>query len=741
MMKHWWRAALVAAAVAVPGFGQDSTSLDWQLGDCLYAWDTTLQVKNFVVDTSEFTGSWGTKYRVAPLVKASNTSSLFQYPSSLVSSQAISDTLLKQQAFPFTSYMYWNQPTYGINPYLNLPGTNINTSGWVGNQFAVALSQYATSDATGVDINGIVGAVVNYKPLEPTRMYVARVETAINGPTDAVNDSQFGLGAVDSHGQVHFRAEIPPGSGATNNLFRVRMIDPDGAGPKTGRQANRLNYIGGAGANDPNATDWVLVGSGVIHSCPSIIPQQVAGRPVMIAGNFNNQYVYEKNPYPATMTTDTTHQAAGFSQQRGNISFSARLKCDPNAVGTAGLLSYNGGSIANAFNMWETKNDGSVLNKYALIAPTALALPNGYLFGPPAEFDHYHSQTAYRGGPQIAIGKAQNGKGLAAGIMYDKFAYNNNLINPYNALVVARFDCGGLNPEWAVAAFVNQVSDSGTPATTNPAALLDDVWDGSPIYDGTGTAIGRLAPRYAITPFDPNDQRYGPSISTAAMDSVGNLYFIATMELYYDPNDPNDNRIRTGLLRAVYAPATFTYKLELMLRMYYNFDGKNSGTPWEIRYLALNDVNSIDSGSLWSNNILQNAFNDMSTVDMPTSDPTALGGLVIQAGITYDSDGDGDFGWADPNDPNNLNADDEYNVLLYIQPSICIGDLNCDGQVDFGDINPFVKRISNPAGYAAEYPTCAGANADINASGAVGFDDINAFVGLLSTGSLPIVCP
>ncbi len=69
----------------------------------------------------------------------------------------------------------------------------------------------------------------------------------------------------------------------------------------------------------------------------------------------------------------------------------------------------------------------------------------------------------------------------------------------------------------------------------------------------------------------------------------------------------------------------------------------------------------------------------------------------------------------------------------------CKGDLNCDGVVDFGDINPFVLRLSNLAGYKALYPDCPDANGDIDGNGVVGFGDINPFVALL-TGA-PIPCP
>ncbi len=66
--------------------------------------------------------------------------------------------------------------------------------------------------------------------------------------------------------------------------------------------------------------------------------------------------------------------------------------------------------------------------------------------------------------------------------------------------------------------------------------------------------------------------------------------------------------------------------------------------------------------------------------------------------------------------------------------SIRRGDLNCDGEVDFGDINPFIMRLTNPAQYAALYPECPLANCDINGDGEVNFADINPFTALLVEG-------
>lgn len=60
------------------------------------------------------------------------------------------------------------------------------------------------------------------------------------------------------------------------------------------------------------------------------------------------------------------------------------------------------------------------------------------------------------------------------------------------------------------------------------------------------------------------------------------------------------------------------------------------------------------------------------------------------------------------------------------------GDLNCDGVVNFDDINPFVLALSDPGAYQQQYPNCNILNADCNGDGVVDFDDINPFVAILS---------
>jgi len=74
---------------------------------------------------------------------------------------------------------------------------------------------------------------------------------------------------------------------------------------------------------------------------------------------------------------------------------------------------------------------------------------------------------------------------------------------------------------------------------------------------------------------------------------------------------------------------------------------------------------------------------------------------------------------------------DENGVPDECEQQFVLGDLDCDGDVDFDDINPFVLALSGEAAYLAEYPACQWLNADCDEDGDVDSDDINAFVSLL----------
>ncbi|MGE0481467.1 MAG: hypothetical protein AB7Q17_13445 [Phycisphaerae bacterium] len=65
-------------------------------------------------------------------------------------------------------------------------------------------------------------------------------------------------------------------------------------------------------------------------------------------------------------------------------------------------------------------------------------------------------------------------------------------------------------------------------------------------------------------------------------------------------------------------------------------------------------------------------------------------------------------------------------------PAFALGDMNCDGAVNNFDIDPFVLALTDPAGYAAAFPSCDINNADANNDGSVNNFDIDPFVALLT---------
>ncbi len=62
-----------------------------------------------------------------------------------------------------------------------------------------------------------------------------------------------------------------------------------------------------------------------------------------------------------------------------------------------------------------------------------------------------------------------------------------------------------------------------------------------------------------------------------------------------------------------------------------------------------------------------------------------------------------------------------------------LGDLNCDGVANNGDIDAFVLAISDATAYAATYPDCDFELADCNEDGAVNNGDIDAFIAQMAS--------
>ncbi len=72
-------------------------------------------------------------------------------------------------------------------------------------------------------------------------------------------------------------------------------------------------------------------------------------------------------------------------------------------------------------------------------------------------------------------------------------------------------------------------------------------------------------------------------------------------------------------------------------------------------------------------------------------------------------------------------------AMVFRSGGACAGllrcDVNCDGNISVGDINPFVLALTDPDGYAAAFPFCNRiCTADTNQNGEVSVADINDFV-------------
>lgn len=68
---------------------------------------------------------------------------------------------------------------------------------------------------------------------------------------------------------------------------------------------------------------------------------------------------------------------------------------------------------------------------------------------------------------------------------------------------------------------------------------------------------------------------------------------------------------------------------------------------------------------------------------------------------------------------------------VYAAARIRPGDTNCDGTIDFFDIDPFVTALVDPEAYASQFPDCDRLTADTNQDNVVDFFDIDPFVEIL----------
>jgi hypothetical protein len=102
--------------------------------------------------------------------------------------------------------------------------------------------------------------------------------------------------------------------------------------------------------------------------------------------------------------------------------------------------------------------------------------------------------------------------------------------------------------------------------------------------------------------------------------------------------------------------------------------------------------------------------------DSCNKDPNYLENWSIGDQLGLDNDGDG-----------------QYDAARDLDCAGKLGDMNCDGSVNFADINPFVICLSDPNVYEQGSQGCSAWYADCNGDGQINFADINAFVALIGT--------
>ena len=108
-------------------------------------------------------------------------------------------------------------------------------------------------------------------------------------------------------------------------------------------------------------------------------------------------------------------------------------------------------------------------------------------------------------------------------------------------------------------------------------------------------------------------------------------------------------------------------------------------------------------------------------------------------GGTDDSPGDNFIGKIDEVAIYDTRLTDADMMTLFSAATSITGDLDCDGDVDFDDIDDFVLGLNNPAEYLSNMGVPASLKGDTDGDGDLDFDDITGFVNILSGGGLQSV--
>jgi hypothetical protein len=618
--------------------------------DALAAYDAASQRVRYIVDGVAQTTSWGQQVLIAPVIKASRDADPL-YKTQILGSGAVSPSLLQNVSFPSRSYNLWTAAGQGVNPTYNTPaGASIAMTGFA-TQFAIGSSDFSLNPTNAV------GAVVGRTADNLARLYVERVVAAVSRSASGSPDTAtLSLGSIDAAGNLLARADnfntltTTAGRVLGDSVLRVNLD----------ARSSALNVIFSSGsantANDPGATAYVVSNEATPTNVPASVLQPGTG-PFALVFDFASRLRVGSSTANLTDLA-TSHLGSGAVAHRGNPSFAPLTPLGGNAGTLATIAMPTVGTRVNtldacAMNFGAAGAPPSVAagTARAFTLPSPIGSPLGFMTntGGTSSFKQYLSQVPFRGGNGL-VGVGQN----ALGQLVLGATANDPTSGDYIAVVTAT---GPSTSSWTVAAFPNQ-----------------------PVVTGvSGTTIGTLT-----TP---------ATLSAPAVDRLGNVYFVATWTPTASPG-------ATGLFKAVNTGTG--YRLERILTTGQTITGANSTRPYTITSLSLLDSDSIASGGFHHQQLIAEQTPGATTAD--ALDIRAMGGLIVNAVITYDNNGTGEA----------------YDTVLLVSPTanaFCPADFNQSGGVTVQDIFDFL------AAYFSSAPA-----ADFNHSGTVTVQDIFDFL-------------
>jgi hypothetical protein len=726
MSKTRTMVLMACVGMAAAASAQDSVGQRPGLAntDALRPHDVTEQCNSFVNDLTAITSSTNLVWGITPLVKTSRASANF--PNNLVSSVAVSSTTRPVDATPVGTYLFWDSAGPGINQSLvgnpplpaNAPAQS-TTGPSQSLQLAYVLTDFGTQ-STNLSYNGLISGFINYNPSNPNRLLVTRTQTVVNGLAGE-NRSQLGIGSVDNFGNVAFRADrgaladqaTTPPFLTGENYYRVATAN---------RTCGALNILDNTGASDPGTTVWLLVRSAIGHNVPNIIPQGIAGRPILMGANFSAQYVYENAA--GSLATTTAHRP-GTTDHRGATGYTPFNFFSPSANGTGAVFS-RPGSITTGISLWGLQADGGPGGTRLVTLPASITDGcSGFVETVTAnhQFGHFFSQTRFRGNIPVAVGRDREGRLLAAGYV-GEYLGAEDAAWPFGYIAGARLDTPAGAAQWGLAAYVHFDGASGTTV-------------GKPFFDASGTQIGRLTVLSDVTGGAP----LGPSMSAPAIDAAGNIWFLSAYVRTQSDGTVIPNSGNTGLFRAVYDgsnPAAPEWCLERVLVNGQVIHGANSDRDFKIIFIGIADSNSIGSDTLWANSVNQSTWAG-APANLDPADTRNLGGLVLACSLIYDVNQDGQFVSLTGQQGNPNSPDQNYTAMLFLAPFAQGGgkitDCNQNGVDDAADIKAGTSR--DCFDYAAAAGTAGGANgvpdececvADWNRDGVANSTDVSDFI-------------